>query len=166
VKLVIGANGYLGSHVTRQLVVAGRDVRIMVRPNASTVGIDDLKVERLTGDIWDNDTRRDAMTAMHAANPLRRFVFTSSYRQQPRAKPAIRSHPRNTVALSPRGWGVDGVQILTADEARERVNVDDVVLGSFNPHCARIQPAKLAREARGRTTTSPVAALAAITGRP
>ena len=73
-KLVIGANGFLGSHVTRQLVEAGHDVRIMLRPNASTVGIDDLMTEsnsrvasllpteRFTGDIWDDDVLRDAMT--------------------------------------------------------------------------------------------------------
>lgn len=116
-KLVIGANGYLGSHVTRQLVEAGHDVRIMVRPSASTIGIDGLKTERFTGDIWDNEVLREAMTgcddvyycvvdtrawltdpaplyrtnvegtrnvldvacAVHAANPLHRFVFTSSY---------------------------------------------------------------------------------------
>jgi len=36
-KLVIGANGFLGSHVTRQLVSDGHEVRAMVRPNAMTV---------------------------------------------------------------------------------------------------------------------------------
>jgi dihydroflavonol-4-reductase len=61
-KLVIGANGFLGSHVTRQLVAEGQDVRVMVRPNAMTVGIDDLDVTRFIGDIWDNDTLREAMT--------------------------------------------------------------------------------------------------------
>ena len=61
-KLVIGANGFLGSHVTRQLVAAGHDVRVMVREGANTVGIDDLAVERFVGDIWDNDTLRSAMT--------------------------------------------------------------------------------------------------------
>jgi dihydroflavonol-4-reductase len=60
--LVIGANGYLGSHVTRQLVADGRDVRVMVRPKATTVGIDDLKVTRFLGDIWDDDVLREAMT--------------------------------------------------------------------------------------------------------
>jgi dihydroflavonol-4-reductase len=60
-KLVIGANGFLGSHVTRQLVADGREVRVMVRPNANTISIDDLRVTRLVGDIWDNDTLRDAM---------------------------------------------------------------------------------------------------------
>lgn len=60
--LVIGANGYLGSHVTRQLVDAGEDVQIMLQPNASTIGIDDLKTTRFLGDIWDNDVLREAMT--------------------------------------------------------------------------------------------------------
>lgn len=61
-KLVIGANGFLGSHVTRQLVAAGEDVRIMVRKNANTVAIDDLDVTRFAGDIWDDDVLRAAMT--------------------------------------------------------------------------------------------------------
>ncbi|HEY6576144.1 MAG TPA: NAD-dependent epimerase/dehydratase family protein, partial [Mycobacterium sp.] len=60
-KLVIGANGFLGSHVTRQLVANGHEVRAMVRPNANTIGIDDLSLTRFSGDIWDNDTLRDAM---------------------------------------------------------------------------------------------------------
>ena len=60
--LVIGANGYLGSHVTRQLVEAGEDVRIMVRAGASTIGIDDLKVTRFLGDIFDDAVLREAMT--------------------------------------------------------------------------------------------------------
>ncbi|RAU97180.1 NAD-dependent epimerase/dehydratase family protein [Mycolicibacter senuensis] len=61
-KLVIGANGFLGSHVTRQLVDAGEDVRVMVRPNANTIGIDDLDVTRYHGDVFDTATLREAMT--------------------------------------------------------------------------------------------------------
>jgi dihydroflavonol-4-reductase len=60
-KLVIGANGYLGSHVTRQLVADGADVRVMVRRGANTVSIDDLEVTRYLGDIFDLDTVRQAM---------------------------------------------------------------------------------------------------------
>jgi dihydroflavonol-4-reductase len=63
-KLVIGANGFLGSHVTRQLVAAGHEVRAIVRPNAITTGIDDLPVTRYHGDIWDNDTLREAMAGV------------------------------------------------------------------------------------------------------
>ena len=60
-KLVIGANGFLGSHVTRQLVADGHQVRVMVRENANTIGIDGLEVQRYVGDIWDDDTLRAAM---------------------------------------------------------------------------------------------------------
>ncbi len=59
--LVIGANGYLGSHVTRQLVGDGVDVRVMVRDGANTIGIDDLEVTRFVGDIWNDDALREAM---------------------------------------------------------------------------------------------------------
>src|SRR6478736_7340336 len=59
--LVIGANGYLGSHVTRRLVDSGEDVRVMVRDGASTIGIDDLKTTRFVGDIWDDEILHEAM---------------------------------------------------------------------------------------------------------
>jgi dihydroflavonol-4-reductase len=61
-KLVIGASGFLGSHVVRQLVAAGEDVRVMLRRTSSTRGIDDLAVERCYGDVFDDATLRAAMT--------------------------------------------------------------------------------------------------------
>ncbi|MGV0743253.1 NAD-dependent epimerase/dehydratase family protein [Mycolicibacterium sp. XJ870] len=63
-QLVIGANGFLGSHVLRQLVDAddGSEIRAMIRPGANTVGIDDLPVQRFVGDIFDADVLREAMT--------------------------------------------------------------------------------------------------------
>ncbi|BBX33479.1 nucleoside-diphosphate-sugar epimerase [Mycolicibacterium mageritense DSM 44476 = CIP 104973] len=60
--LVIGANGYLGSHVARLLVEDGEDVRVMVRAGANTIGIDDLDVTRFEGDIFSDDVLRAAMT--------------------------------------------------------------------------------------------------------
>jgi len=36
----------------------------MVRPNAMTIGIDDLAVTRFVGDIWDDDTLREAMAGV------------------------------------------------------------------------------------------------------
>lgn len=58
---MIGASGFLGSHVTRQLVASGADVRVMLRRTSSTKGIDDLEVERCYGDVFDDDALRAAM---------------------------------------------------------------------------------------------------------
>ncbi len=44
-----------------------------------------------------------------------------------------------------RRWGVEGVELLSAAQATDRIRVDRVVGGSFNPNCARVQPAKLVR---------------------
>lgn len=60
-KLVIGASGFLGSHVTRKLATAGEDVRVMLRRTSSTAGIDDLDVERCYGDVFDDAALRAAM---------------------------------------------------------------------------------------------------------
>ncbi|CPR12985.1 3-beta hydroxysteroid dehydrogenase/isomerase [Mycobacterium bohemicum DSM 44277] len=64
-KLVIGANGFLGSHVTRQLVAKGAaegfEVRAMVRAGANTRAIDDLALTRFHGDVFDTDTVGEAM---------------------------------------------------------------------------------------------------------
>lgn len=60
-KLVIGANGFLGSHVTRQLVAAGHQVRAMVREGANTRAIDDLELTRFHGDVFDTAVLRAAM---------------------------------------------------------------------------------------------------------
>jgi glycine/D-amino acid oxidase-like deaminating enzyme len=44
-----------------------------------------------------------------------------------------------------RSWGDGDTRILPKDEAAQRVNVDGLLLAAFTPHCARVQPAKLAR---------------------
>lgn len=44
-----------------------------------------------------------------------------------------------------RSWGVDEVRILSAAEAAQRIAIDGLLLASYTPHCARIQPARLAR---------------------
>jgi glycine/D-amino acid oxidase-like deaminating enzyme len=44
-----------------------------------------------------------------------------------------------------RSWQVDGVEPLTAAESARRIAFSGVVSAYFNPHCARIQPARLAR---------------------
>jgi dihydroflavonol-4-reductase len=60
-KLVMGASGFLGSHVTRQLVERGDDVRVILRRTSSTKAIEDLDVEYHYGDIFDDAALRTAM---------------------------------------------------------------------------------------------------------
>jgi dihydroflavonol-4-reductase len=58
----MGASGFVGSHVTRQLVEQGDDVRVFLRRSSSTVAIDDLDVERCYGDLSDEQALRAAMS--------------------------------------------------------------------------------------------------------
>jgi glycine/D-amino acid oxidase-like deaminating enzyme len=44
-----------------------------------------------------------------------------------------------------RKWDVDGIEPLTTAEAAKRIQFDGVVSAYYTPHCARIQPARLAR---------------------
>jgi dihydroflavonol-4-reductase len=60
--LVLGASGFLGSHVVKALVAAGRPVRILTRPSSNTAMTDHLDLDRQTGDVFDRDTLRKAMT--------------------------------------------------------------------------------------------------------
>lgn len=59
--LVIGASGFVGSHVTRQLVGRGDDVRVLVRPTSSTVAFDDLPVDVRRAELTDDAALVDAM---------------------------------------------------------------------------------------------------------
>jgi len=51
--LVTGASGFLGSHVARELVARGEDVRILMRPSSTNRAISDLSLEYTTGDLRD-----------------------------------------------------------------------------------------------------------------
>ncbi len=44
-----------------------------------------------------------------------------------------------------RSWGDDDAILLSKDEAAQRVAVAGMLAATYTPHCARIQPAKLAR---------------------
>jgi dihydroflavonol-4-reductase len=57
----MGASGYLGSHVTRQLVARGDDVRVWVRGSSATRAFADLPVERVEGDLFDDAALDAAM---------------------------------------------------------------------------------------------------------
>src|SRR5882724_3891966 len=73
--LVTGAAGFLGSHVTRQLVARGVDVRVLLRPSSNNRAIADLPLEYFTGDL------RDAASLERALAGVQRvFHVAADYR--------------------------------------------------------------------------------------
>jgi dihydroflavonol-4-reductase len=73
--LVTGASGFLGSHVTRQLVARGENVRVLLRPSSQNRAIADLPLEYVTGDL------RDAASLDRAMKDVRRvFHVAADYR--------------------------------------------------------------------------------------
>lgn len=50
---VTGATGFVGSHVARALAEQGANLRLLVRASSNTKNIDDLKAERVIGDLRD-----------------------------------------------------------------------------------------------------------------
>ncbi len=51
--LVTGATGFLGSHVARQLVECGEDVRVLARPSSDVRALEGFRSERVVGDLRD-----------------------------------------------------------------------------------------------------------------
>jgi len=73
--LVTGASGFLGSHVTRQLVARGETVRVLLRASSNNRAIADLPLEYVTGDLRDT-----ASLARALAGVTRVFHVAADYR--------------------------------------------------------------------------------------
>jgi dihydroflavonol-4-reductase len=73
--LVTGAAGFLGSHVARQLVARGEEVRVLLRASSSNRAISDLSLEYVTGDLRDVGSLERAMAGMR-----RVFHVAADYR--------------------------------------------------------------------------------------
>ncbi|HVE85178.1 MAG TPA: NAD-dependent epimerase/dehydratase family protein, partial [Myxococcales bacterium] len=58
--LVTGANGFLGTWLTRRLVSRGDEVRVVVRSSADEWGLSRLPIQRFQGDITDPASLRPA----------------------------------------------------------------------------------------------------------
>ena len=73
--LVTGAAGFLGSHVTRQLVARGDNVRVLMRPSSTNRAIADLSLEYVTGDLRDpaslDRAKKDVKRVFHVAADYR-----------------------------------------------------------------------------------------------
>lgn len=79
--IVLGASGFLGSHVTRALVAAGRNVRIMTRPNSATSATDDLDIERVQGDALERESIARAFAGCDSA--FHRIVDARAWLRHP-----------------------------------------------------------------------------------
>lgn len=82
--LVTGASGFLGSHVARQLVARGEDVRVLLRPSSHNRAIGDLSLEYVTGDLLDPASLERALKGVH-----RVFHVAADYRLWARRKREI-----------------------------------------------------------------------------
>jgi len=73
--LVTGATGFVGSHVARQLVSAGHQVRILVRKSSSLKALEGAQVEAVEGDL------RDMASLERAVKGVKRvFHVAADYR--------------------------------------------------------------------------------------
>jgi dihydroflavonol-4-reductase len=59
---VTGATGFLGSHVARQLLSQGAELRLLVRPTSRLDNIVDLPSERVVGDLRDLESLKRGMS--------------------------------------------------------------------------------------------------------
>ena len=58
---VTGATGFLGTHVARQLLAKGAELRLLVRKTSRTENINDLAAERFVGDLRDPESLKQGM---------------------------------------------------------------------------------------------------------
>ena len=58
---VTGATGFVGSHVARVLAEQGADLRLLVRSTSDTKNIEDLKADRVIGDLRHPDSLEKGM---------------------------------------------------------------------------------------------------------
>jgi dihydroflavonol-4-reductase len=76
--LVTGATGFLGSHVARVLAEQGAELRLLMRPTSDLRNIDDLKGDRVVGDLRDSASIAKALSGcdvvFHVAADYRLWV--------------------------------------------------------------------------------------------
>jgi dihydroflavonol-4-reductase len=72
---VTGATGFVGSHVARVLAEQGADLRLLVRSSSDLRNIEDLKAERVIGDLRDPASLRKAVSGCDAV-----FHVAADYR--------------------------------------------------------------------------------------
>ncbi len=131
--LLTGATGFIGSHLARELVGRGDDLRLAVRESSDTRAIDDLDAERVRCDIADRRAVRRAMKGVdrvfHAAGMTSvrpadteslfevnvghtRTVLQECLRAE--VERVVLTSSAATVGPAPRGSTADETQLFTA----------------------------------------------------
>jgi dihydroflavonol-4-reductase len=127
ISLVTGANGFLGSHVTRVLLHQGDAVRVLVRPKSDTRALVGLTVARVYGDL------RDPSAVAAAVRGVQRvFHVAADYRLWAR-------HPQEIYESN-----VTGTRNLL--EASSQANVEKFVYTSSVATLAVSRPGRLPDE--------------------
>lgn len=79
--LVIGASGFLGSHIVKELARQGYSVRIMVRASSNLDALAGVQYEKVIGDVQDAPSLKAAMNGcdwvFHSAVDTRAWLFNS-----------------------------------------------------------------------------------------
>jgi dihydroflavonol-4-reductase len=131
--LVTGATGFVGSHVARQLVAAGRSVRVLVRKGSNLQALENVPVEQVEGDL------RDAASLEAATSGVREvFHVAADYRLWARNPAEIYES------------NVEGTRRLFQAAARagaERVVYTSTVATIAVPHAGRELPNEETRAA-------------------
>ena len=157
--LVMGASGFLGSHVVKALAAAGRDIRIFTRASSDTSAIDHLDVERAVGDVRDAGTLREAMRGCSVVHYC--VVDTRAWLKDPAplrvtnveglrnaldaamdvgVERFVYTSTYLTVGLNPSGVATEADAFNWADQASEYVRVRVEAEELFFEYCARGLP--------------------------
>ncbi len=134
---VTGATGFLGSHVARQLLARGAELRLLARPTSRNDNIADLAAERVTGDLRDAESLRKGMAGcefvFHVAADYRLWARDRSelYQSNVEGTRNILQAARDsgvqrvvyTSSVATMGFGNDG---RLTDE-NSRVALDDMI---------------------------------------
>ena len=127
---VTGATGFLGSHVARQLVADGADLRLLLRASSRTENIADLPGDRVVGDLRDADSLRKGMAGCEVV-----FHVAADYRLWARdGRELYQSNVDGTrnILLAARGSAVRRV-VYTSSVATMGFGNNDAVTDEGTP---------------------------------
>lgn len=152
--LVLGASGFLGSHVVRALTRSRRPVRAMVRATSDTRAIDGLEVERVSGDVLDRDSLSAAMrgvaTVFHCVVDTRAWLRDAPFRRvnieglrnsmdaalAARVSRFVFTSTIGTIGLSPSGVATERDAFNWGDQAGEYIRSRAEAEALFFRYCA------------------------------